>query len=247
LEKASCIYIAHPNGGGLRDHLIRQGYEVHEASYGSEIGENTDQFDWLPKFRDRMGKILTVDFNDKYYQDGRKNQIVVFKSCFPNSLFVDVGKDPGNPAGPLLTVTNAMATLQALLPEMQKHPETLFVYLTAPPVAPKGYKERFGKLVLKKILGRQSAAELVSAQGRLARHFDNWVISPDGWLKGYPLKNVVVFDYYDTLTNHGASNLLYYPTAGGTDSHPSRTGNEKATAEFLPFLNRTVHRMGFAE
>lgn len=246
-EEANCIYLSHPNGGGLRDLLNKQGYEVHEASYGSEIGENTDLFDWLPKFRDRMGKVLTVELNDKYYNDGRQNQIIVFKSCYPNNLFVDVGKDPGNPVGPELTVTNAKATLRMLLPEMQKHPETLFVYLTTPPIAPKGYTERLGKLVLKKILGRPSVAEVVSAQGRLARLFANWVVSPVGWLKDYPLKNVVVFDYYDVLTNHGASDLSCYPTESGIDSHPSRIGNEKVAAEFVTFLNRAVHRMGLSE
>src|SRR4051794_4089686 len=40
-EKANCIYESHPNGGGLRKKLIEQGYLVHEASYGSEIGEKT--------------------------------------------------------------------------------------------------------------------------------------------------------------------------------------------------------------
>src|SRR5262245_52730783 len=39
-ELANCILVSHPNGGGLRTRLEAQGYEVHEASYGSDVGEN---------------------------------------------------------------------------------------------------------------------------------------------------------------------------------------------------------------
>lgn len=60
-----CIFRFHPNGGGLRSLLEQNGYEVHECSYGSEIGENTDLFDWLPKFRTNMDRVLTVDENDR--------------------------------------------------------------------------------------------------------------------------------------------------------------------------------------
>lgn len=246
-ERANCIFDTHPNGGALRSLLMKDGYEIHEASYGSEIGEKTDLFDWGPKFRDKMDKVLTVDMNDTFFTDGRKNQIVVFKSCYPNNRFLDDGEAPGNPAGPELTVWNAKAALSSLLPEFQKHPDTLFVYLTAPPVAPKGYQERLFKLIAKKILGRPTAAENVAKQGRRARDFNSWVVSSDGWLKDYPLKNVVVFDYYDYLTDGGASNLSRYPTGDGSDSHPSSAGNARAARAFVPFLNRAVRRMGFVQ
>ncbi|MFH1844019.1 MAG: hypothetical protein ABIF77_12505, partial [bacterium] len=63
----SCIYESHPNGGGLRRLLTDAGYEVHEASYGSRVGEDTDLGHWSGKFRDQMATILQVDRQDVLY------------------------------------------------------------------------------------------------------------------------------------------------------------------------------------
>ncbi|WP_437318388.1 hypothetical protein [Sorangium sp. So ce385] len=243
-EKASCVYETHPNGGGLKKRLIEQGYRVHEASYGSAIGEDTDLFHWAPKFRDRMDSVLRVALNDQTHPDGVVNRIVVFKSCYPNNRFVGEGAAPGNPAGPELTVWNAKATLSSLLPELAKRKDTLFVYVTAPANILKRSKEPAWKWTAKKILGKPSEAEVAQRQADLARSFNNWVKSPEGWLSGYPEKNVVVFDYYDVLTNKGESNFSQHGSEGNTDNHPSREGNERAADEFVPFLNQAVRRMG---
>jgi hypothetical protein len=123
-------------------------------------------------------------------------------------------------------------------------PETLFVFVTTPPVAGGTPRERLGKVLVKRLLGRPLAAERLIQQTRLAREFRDWIIAPDGWLASYALKNVVVFDYYDVLTKHSTSLFLEYPSGDGRDSHPNTLGNQAATAEFVPFLNRAVRRMG---
>ena len=105
--------------------LEQNSYVVHEASYGSRIGENTDIFDWLPKFRDHMEEILTCDSRMPAIPVGRRNNVVVFKSCFPNNNFRSEGGPPGNAAGPDLTVWNARAAYTALRDEFQKHPGSL--------------------------------------------------------------------------------------------------------------------------
>jgi hypothetical protein len=244
----NCIYTSHSNGGGLKRLLGGAGYDVHEASYGSVIGEDTDMFHWLPKFRDKMDAVLKVSHQDELYPDDRRNQIVAFKSCFPNNELVAEGEAPGDPAGPELTVWNAKASLSALLPELQKHPNVLFVYVTAPPIAPKPPKVRLYKLLLKKARGQSAgpSADDIAKSADLARQLNGWVASRDGWLKDYPGKNVVVFDYYDALTGNGQTNLLAYPTGDGHDSHPARVGNERAAAAFVPFLNRAVRRAGLS-
>jgi hypothetical protein len=71
--------------------------------------------------------------------------------------------------------------------------------------------------------------------------------STEGWLKGYPGVNVVVFDLFDLLTDEGASNFSCYATQDGYDSHPRRAGNQKATRAFVPFLNRAVRRAGLVD
>ena len=238
-----CIHGVHPDGGGLRRLLVARGYEVHEASYGSELGEHTDLFDWLPKFRDRMDRILTCDRQDASYRDGGRNRIVVFKSCFPNNAFVAEGFEPGNPAGPELTVANARAVLRALLEPFSRRPDTLFVYVTAPPLAPAVPDVPAWKWIAATILGRSPAGRLRES-ARLAREFHRWAVAPDGWLAGYPGRNVVVFDLYDVLTDRGASDLSAFPTGNGADSHPSREGNRRAAEAFVPFLDRAVRQAG---
>ena len=237
-----CIYQSHENGGGLRSKLEQSSYEVHEASYESDIGDKTDIFDWPPKFKSKMEKILTCDNQDTFYKDGRKNQIVAFKSCFPNNNFAAEGVSPGNSAGPELTVWNAKAAYMTLLDEFKKHPEVLFVAVTAPPVANYIEPEPLWKSLARKVLGKE-----IVPSGPLARTFNNWLKDKNGWLKDYAEKNVVVFDYYDILTKNGKSDYSAYPTGDGTDSHASKEGNTAAADAFVPFLNRAVRRAGLSE
>jgi hypothetical protein len=242
-EGTNCILRTHPNGGSLRSLLEQNSYRVHEASYGSRLGQQTDVFDWLPKFRSQMDQILSCDLQDNSYTNGCRNQIVVFKSCFPNNLFQSEGVAPGNPTCPELTVWNAKAVYTALLDEFRKSPSVLFVCLTAPPLAPKAQPQPLWKQLAKKLLRRPNTLAL---SARLARQFNSWLSSTDGWLKNYTLNNVVVFDYYDTLTGHGRSNFSVYATGNGFDSHPSSAGNSEAANALVPLLNRAVRRAGLA-
>jgi len=229
-----CIFESHPEGGGLRRRLEAEGYEVHEASYGSEVGDRTDILDWLPKFRDKMEKVLNCDHQDTYYTDGRRNHVVAFKSCYPNNLFTADGPD--------LTPARARAAYAALLPEFARHPEVLFICVTAPPLAPRTETEPLWKRLARLILGKDTPGEKLARSGPLAREFNNWLKARDGWLASYEHRNVVVFDYYDILTDSGASDFSRYPTEDGFNSHPSREGNDKAAGAFVPFLNRAVKR-----
>lgn len=229
------IWRSHPEGGGLRALLEKSGYEVHEASYGSAIGDKTDLGDWLPKFRDQMDRVLAVGQNDQPLPDGKRHQIVVFKSCFPNNQLDDDA-----------AVEAAKRQLASLLPLFAARPDVLFVYLTAPPLAPRVESEPAWKSLARLVMGKPQPKARLAASGPRARALNGWVVSPDGWLKGYAAKNVAAFDLYDILTD-GKSNYLAFPTGGGTDSHPSREGNAKAAAAFVPFLNRAVRRAGLSE
>jgi hypothetical protein len=179
-----------------------------------------------------MDRVLTVKTNDLALPEGKKNQIVVFKSCFPNNMLDDDA-----------AVGDAKAQLASLLPLFEKHPDVLFVYMTAPPLAPRVEKQMACKALAKAVLGKPQPQARLTASGPRARTLNDWVVSPEGWLAGYKGKNVVAFDLYDVLTD-GRSNFLAFPTGDGTDSHPSREGNAKAAAAFLPFLNRAARRAG---
>lgn len=235
----TCLYISHPNGGGLRRELEKNNYELHEASYKSVIGEHTDVCDWNVKFRDQMDDILKCNLqNQKYTGDAVRNDIVMFKSCFPTNQIISEGKDPGDPNSPIKTIANYKAAYNSLLGYFKAQQNILFVCVTAPPVVeqvPSRIRDFF-----KTILDKENS---VKNTAKRARKFNNWLKDiKSGWLSGYDGRNVVVFDYYDVLTKHGESNNSKYPTINGTDSHPSAEGNTSATMEFIPFLNKAVNR-----
>jgi len=241
-----CIFATHPYGGGLKSLLEKNNYIVHEASYNSLIGDKTDICHWNTKFRDHMNEILTCMNQDEYLPDNTRNGIIIFKSCFPNNWIESDGKNPGDPDSCVRTLANVKAAYKALLVYFSQQPDTLFIAMTAPPlVEPILYRK--GKVVelLKMTLDRPDTIDKV---GKRAREFNNWLIDVEsGWLKDYRLKNVVVFDYYDVLTGYGQSNWTLYPTEDGTDSHPNSNGNNKAAQDFIPFINRAVHRMGLIQ
>ena len=227
----NCICKTHPNGGGLRKMLEMNNYKVHEASYNSIIGNNTDIQDWPPKFRDKMQRILRTKLQDELLPAGQENQIVVFKSCFPNNYFPDDA-----------SIEKAKDAYNALLPIFSRWPRVLFVAVTAPPlVKPCSHPI---KGLIKRLIGRCRDADTL---GWRARKFNNWLKDVEsGWLSKYSLKNVVVFDYYNVVTKDGRSNWSEYATSW-TDSHPNSAGNQKATEDLIPFLNKAVRRAGLSD
>ncbi len=169
LSGESSIYQSHPNGGGLRKLLERNNYIVHEASYGSKIGEDTDICHWNAKFRDMMEMILKCKGQDELFTDGTRNKIVMFKSCFPNNWIVAEGKGLGDPDSCERSIANYKAAYTSLLPFFQNNPNTLYVAFTAPPIAkPNDLKE-----YVKRLLGRSSGN--ASEIGSRARAFNNWI------------------------------------------------------------------------
>jgi hypothetical protein len=229
------------NHGRLGRALAQNNYFVSDTNYGwgpNGIGDRTDITDWPEWFTDpRSSRYLKALYKEggkhspytrTLSDPGGKNQIIIFKSCFPNSNLEGRPNDP--PArGDGLTVGNAKAIYKELLTYFATRPDKLFIVITAPPVQD----------------GRHAAN---------ARAFNTWLVTK--WLAGYKGKNVAVFDFYNVLTgpnNHhrfskGAieyitnrgKNTLHYPTNG--DDHPSSDGNRKATSEFVPLLNVYYHR-----
>jgi hypothetical protein len=159
---------------------------------------------------------------------GGENQIVLFKSCFPNSALEGSPGDPPDPDG-WLTVGHAKYVYNEILGYFATRPDKLFVVITAPPLSDSSYADN-------------------------ARAFNNWLV--EDWLaeNGYTQPNVAVFDFYNVLSggdaHHwfqegrvervlGGRNTLAYPSG---DDHPSERGSRKATEEFVPLLNVFYNR-----
>jgi len=237
IKGESGIFRTHTNGGGLRTLLTQNNYIVHEAACGSKIGDKTDVCQWNRTFGEHMDRILTTRHQDVLFGDNSRNKVVMFQSSFSSNLIEAEGTEPGSADSSRKTTANYKAAYRSLLKYLEQNPETLFMAVTAPPLAKPAPDRSF----IRMMLGRPDPADEI---GKRARDFNNWLKNIySGWLKDYPLRNVVVFDYYDFLTFYGASNWLRYPSVMGRDSHPSAEGNAKAAIEMVPFLNRALNRL----
>jgi hypothetical protein len=249
--------------GGLGIALRDQNYFVSDSNYGwgpDSIGDTTDIGNWYRWFcsPDSVFYMAAVydsadrncDYSHLATIPSSANQIVMFKSCFPNSAL------QGNPEAPIPaiasnplknqdsgseyhTVANAKGIYRELLNYFGAHTNKLFVAITAPPLSDDTWANN-------------------------ARAFNQWLVND--WLKDYPCANVFVFDFYNVLTSNGGSpevsdagmsnghhhrwwqgavqhqaagggNTLAYPS---DDDHPNITGSRKATMEFVPLLNAAV-------
>jgi hypothetical protein len=245
------IFIHHSTGenwlrddyGGLGQALGKDNYFVSDTNYGwgpDAIGDRTDIPNWLEWFHSENTEAYmeavfnesgqNSDYTRTLSDPGGGNEIIMFKSCFPNSLLEGNPDDPPT-EGTDLTVGNAKYVYNEILQYFAGHPDKLFVVITAPPV--------------------QDAAYAANA-----RAFNQWLVND--WLKenNYSLYNVAVFDFYNVLTSPNAhhwvkdgaiqhivsnSNTSYYPSSPD-DDHPSADGSRKATDEFVPLLNIFYHR-----
>lgn len=177
---------------------------------------------------------------------GGENEIIMFKSCFPNSdLYGNPDDPPLSEPDDSFTVANAKAVYIKILTYFATRQDKLFIVITAPPLM---------------------QSETAPKRAANARAFNNWLVN--NWLDSYPHNNVAVFDYYNVLTSNGgnanandvgaetgnhhrwwngavqhiqtvANNDAAYPSG---DSHPTTAGHQKATAEFVPLLNIYYNR-----
>ena len=270
------IFIHHSTGenwladdnGGLGIALRDNNYFVSDTNYGwgpDGIGDTTDIGHWYTWFRSANSANYLralyaesgqhAEYARRANNPGGENQIVLIKSCFPNSQMLGkptdlptTGNNPlrGQEASDQLTVANAKGIYNDLLQYFATRQDKLFVIITQPPL---------------------SQRETNAANAANARAFTTWLARE--WLKSYPHKNVFVFDFYNVLTSNDGNvnrndagqesgnhhrvwkgivqyiqptnnNFSAYPTAPD-DSHPSNAGNKKATVEFVPLLNVAVH------
>ncbi|MBF0342859.1 MAG: hypothetical protein HQL06_01385 [Nitrospirae bacterium] len=266
------IFIHHSTGenwlndenGTLGLALRNNNYYTSDTNYGwgpNTIGDYTDIGHWWLWFRgSNSPSILNSLYNEDQQHasysrlsnapDGQ-NEIIMFKSCFPNSALsgnindpvpaIDTNQLRGQDSGSEhMTLANAKGIYLDILKYFATRQDKLFVVITAPPLSDPTYSSN-------------------------ARSFNQWLYND--WLKDYPYHNVAVFDFYNVLTTNGGSanvNDLTYETGNhhrwynntvqhkidgdddgnpniaeypSEDDHPSMAGNLKATGEYLPILN----------
>jgi hypothetical protein len=244
---------------------------VSDTNYGwgpNAIGDQTDigQY-WLwfrgPDSEAIMDAVYNESAQSCWYSrldndPGGENEVVMLKSCFPNSALRGSPDDPvpdiaDNPLkeqtsdSEAHTVANAKGIYIDLLEYFRTRPDKLFILITAPPLSDPTWADN-------------------------ARSLNDWLVNQ--WLSGYDVGNVFVFDFYNVLTTNGGSpevndagqstgnhhrwtgsdvehvtdgdddddpNVSEYPSAAG-DDHPTAAGGQKATVEFVPLLNRAYRQ-----
>ena len=271
------IFIHHSTGqnwladdnGELGLALRDNNYFVSDTNYSwgpDSIGDATDIGNWYSWFRGPNSATYLsalyaetethASYSRLATNPGGENEIIMFKSCFPNSALQGspgdsvpaIGSNPlkGQSAGSAShTVANAKGIYIDILQYFTTRQDKLFIAIAAPPLSDATY-------------------------AGTARAFNNWLVND--WLASYPYRNVFVFDFYNVLTTNGGTenindlnsetgnhhrwrntavqhktdgdndlspNVLEYSSG---DDHPSTAGNLKATAEFLPLLNLAYNR-----
>jgi len=271
------IFIHHSTGenlladydGGLGIALRDNNYFVSDTNYGwgpDSIGDLTDIGHWWLWFRGPNSPTYLdalyserrrhSDYSRLGQNPGGPNEIILFKSCFPNSHLVGHPDDPATiGSNPLKgedcwsshhSVANAKGIYNDLLSYFATRQDRLFIAITAPPLSTND-------------TNAQHAAN--------ARAFNNWLVNE--WLADYAFHNVAVFDFYNVLTSNGGNsdtndansstgnhhrwwngaiqhiqtddrNTSAYPQ-DTWDSHPTTAGNRKAAQEFTALLNAYYH------
>jgi len=237
LSTTNFVFIHHSVGenwleqGELRTQLTGSGFNVHDITYGDSVpgipvpgmqpnGDFTDVKDWYFWFHNFLDGVLEWECSS-----GEHNQIVMFKSCFPNSGIAEDGVAPGNPTNDNRTIWNYKAAYCSLTNIFAQHGNVLFIVVTAPPMRPgDGYR---------------------SDDGARARIFNNWLKKDfvDSYIDSTGLRNVVVFDLFDMLatapTKPRGANALS-PIYRTRDSHPNVKGSRLLTGAFMPYFRNAV-------
>jgi len=275
LAQNDLIFIHHSIGSNWLAHSLETALdsklyidERNDISYGTAMSTDTNRpFDWdsLGDFPGDSTEVLQyfLWFND--YLNGIKihgcangrNEIIMFKTCYPGSNVTSDGTPPGNPFAYDTSDTNTRSivnyqsvyrhyngsgnvysnytefTYYPLEDIFTANPDTLFIPITSPPYNPTEYYN--------------------STNLHRARIFCNWL--KNTWLTNYNaanpgLNNVAVFDLFDILANPDDDPVE--PNALRTeyrtvDSHPNDTANATCTWIFATSPNNFIDeaRAGF--
>jgi hypothetical protein len=240
-QPARLVFVHHSSGGNwLADHngglgiaLRENNYFVSDTNYGwgpDQIGSRTDIGHWWEWFCEptRSPLYMNALFNESSQNTAYsrlqisppgENEIILFKSCFPNSTL------RGDPAATVPPIERNPMRGQKAMPVPQS-PKKINRYLL--------YK---AKSMVKALLGKNkneltytianargiyiellncfqkhadklfivvTAPPLrVSSFALNTRSFNQWLVND--WLADYPLKNVAVFDYFNVLTTNGGN------------------------------------------
>jgi hypothetical protein len=213
--------------GNLGNTLNTNNYFVSEAYYGwnaesaDGLGDRTDTSNWPEWFTDtKMPYVYTSNSHSTYTnltsitEPSGENEIIMFKSCYPNS-------EVGN------SIDDEKAIYNGLLTYFSNHTDKLFILITPPGTSN----------VSSYLLTKELCNWLVDKQnGWLKNYAYNNVAVYDFFCTLSETNS-------HHRINNGTIEHIYASDFDGvspyhsSDDHPNSTGNQKATDEFVPLLN----------
>ncbi len=232
--------------GNLGSELNENNYYVVETDYywdysttgseensgGDNIGSYTDTGDWPTWFTDTvMPSVYANDYHYDYTNSdtipnpGGEVDIVMFKSCYPNS-------EVGN------SISDEMSIYNGLLDYFEDHTDKMFILVIPPPESVISSASLTREL--SRWLADRDSGWLADYPQKNVYVFDYYNILTDPrnhhWIDDSTGRetDIVSGDPIDGVN----PDELYYPTG---DDHPSSEGHQKATDELIPLLNAWYH------
>ncbi|MHC1787447.1 MAG: hypothetical protein AB9880_10340 [Christensenellales bacterium] len=223
--RENLVFIHHSVGEnwlrqGLCEALNLGGYHVADITYGwREYGDHTDTLDWPLWFREPVMDLVYRELGAMSAENSLapapgENDIILFKSCFPNS---DVGE----------AISDEQALYKGLLPYFRSRPDKLFILVTPPPMI----------RIPTPGLTRQLCHWLTDRNGGWLAGLEtgNVFVFDLYTVLTHPDAHHRLEDGLEVRREGKGAGGLYYDSDG--DDHPNEAGSRKATEEFLPLLD----------
>ena len=217
--------------GNLGAALNDNNYYVTEIDYywdaqaEEDIGSHTDTRDWPRWFTDTImpdvyDNSAHFDYTNEIDDPGGENEIIMFKSCYPNS-------EVGN------SIEDEKAIYLGLLDYFAQHQDKLFILIVPPPEI----------IIDSAQLTRELTNWLVDYENGWLSEYPYFNVHPFDYYNVLTDPNnhhriegtSVVHTISSSPEDADHPNELYYYT--GTNDHPTSAGHRKATEEYLLLLN----------
>jgi len=217
--------------GHLGTELNNNNFYVSETDYGwsdpgYDIGSHTDTTDWPTWFTDSImphvyANTSHYDYTNVISSPGGENEIIMFKSCYPNS---EVGS----------SISDEKGIYNGLLSYFSAHRDKMFVLVIPPPeieISSAALTRELSNWLADRENGWLSA---YAYDNVYAFDYYNVLTDPNNHhrIGSDGTEEHIVSD---SPVDAAHPDELYYYT--GSDSHPLAAGQQKATEEFLPLLN----------
>ncbi len=229
--------------GNLGNTLADNNYYVRDTYYGwdapenDDIGSHTDTSDWKTWFTDTtdqsngktkrdniMGAVYSTDNKHATYDPitdpGGENNIIMFKSCYPNS-------EVGN------SIDDEKTIYTDLLTYFKTKPNKLFILVTPPGKKTVNSSDKTKELC--NWLVDEKNGWLKDYTLKNVGVFDFYCVLSETDSHHTVENGSIVHKFADDYD--GTS-----PYHKGGDGHPNKEGNVKSTKEFIPLLNYYYNR-----